>query len=356
ANEMEQGMAVKKYQDLSLDPALPLFNRAVGGVYPPGSVFKIVPSIAALESKVITGETVYEDTGILRVNQFSFSNWYFSQYGKTEGFVDLRKGIARSNDIFFYRLGEATGDIGIAAWGKKLGLGEKSGIELTGEAEGIMPDRNWRKTVRNQEWYLGDTYHLAIGQGDLQVTPLQINRLTGVIAGGGVLCKPTLLKVAGLPVGAQGMSPDAGRCKDLGIKKETLKLITDGMERACSNDGGWGYQGTGWPLFDFTVMQEELGDAKGTGIRKRVPVACKTGTAEFGDPNGQTHAWFTAFAPIPESVAGGHGTGQAPNSENIPMIIGDPEIVVTVFVEKGGEGSSVAGPIAKKVLEEWFRR
>ena len=180
------------------------------------------------------------------------------------------------------------------------------GVELGGEASGLMPDPDWKKLqfssaqdkeARNDEWYLGDTYHVSIGQGYVLTTPLQVNSWTNVIASRGSLCRPTIKKAT-------------GDCKDLGIKIETIDLITSGMQKACEAGG------TGWPLFGF-----------------RVSVACKTGTAEFGDPKNNTHAWFTVFASIE-----------------------DPEISVTVLVEGAGEGSSVADPIAKKILEEWFGR
>ena len=287
----------------------------------------------------------------MRVGDFSFGNWYFLQYGGIEGAVDIVKAIARSNDIYFYKLGETTGVATIAEWGKRLGVGQKTGIDIGGEAEGVMPDPVWKKKVRKEDWYLGDTYHLAIGQGDLTVTPLQVNMWTNVIASGGELCKPTLLKA--ISEKREAIS----NCRDLKIKKETIDLITEGMRRACYRGDDVPYQGTGWPLFDFTVMRETLSESGGAGEKRAVPVACKTGTAEFGlpaqagDPDNKTHAWFTAFAPLPSEALAKEGS-----LTDSATITGEPEIVVTVLVEKGGEGSSVAGPIAKKILEEWFKR
>ncbi len=339
ANEINLGVTGEKYKLLTGDDH-PLFNRALSGIYPPGSTFKLVTAVAALESGKIKQDTLIEDVGILTVGKFSFANWYFTQYGGKDGQVDLVKGLARSNDIYFYKLGEVVGVDEISRWGRIFGVGEKTGIELLGEAEGIMPDPVWRKKVKGQDWFLGDTYHLAIGQGELGVTPLQVNLWTNTIAGGGIRCKPTVLKVRNSPQNTQN-------CKELGIKKQTIKAITLGMQRACSPDGGWGYQGTGWPLFEFTVFKENLTESGGSGEKRRIPIACKTGTSEFGDPLGRTHAWFTAFAPLPAEALAETG---------LSTITGDPEIVVTVLVEKGGEGSSVAAPIAKKILEEWFRR
>lgn len=293
------------YDALFENPDLPMFNRAIGGVYPPGSTFKIVTAIAGLEERAITEDTLVEDIGELVIGPFRFPNWYFTQYGKTEGLVDVARAIQRSNDIYFYKTGEAVGITKLAAWAKTVGIGTPLGIEIPGEAGGLMPDPAWKakrfnsetdREKRNDQWYLGDTYHVAIGQGYLLTTPLQVNVWTNIVANDGKLCKPTILKTSS--------------CKDVGVKKETINVIGEGMKRACEPGG------TGWPLFNFMV-----------------PVACKTGTAEFGDPDNKTHAWFTAFAPI-----------------------NDPEISVTVLVEGAGEGSDKAAPIAKTILTEWFSR
>jgi len=204
--------------------------------------------------------------------------------------VDIVKALQRSNDIFFYKVGEWVGITKLAEWARRLGIGKPLGIELPGEAGGLMPDPAWKSThftseadlaARNNQWYLGDTYHVSIGQGYLVTTPLQVNFWTNVVANGGRLCKPTIQK--------QGMG---GRksCRDGGMKKETVELITEGMRRACAPGG------TGWPLFNFTIPSNSAG---GGGHPRHIPVACKTGTAEFGDSKNRTHAWFTAFAPLP---------------------------------------------------------
>lgn len=311
ASRFSLGMSEGEYTALLDNSDRPLFNRAIGGVYPPGSAFKIVLALGGLEEGVVHTDTIVEDNGTITIGQFTFPNWYFTQYGKTEGPVDIVKALKRSNDIFFYKVGEWLGITKIAKWARIAGIGKALGIELSGEATGLVPDPTWKAqqfntpsdlAAHNDQWYLGDTYHVAIGQGYLLTTPLQVNAWTNIIASGGKLCRPTIKK------GAED-------CKDLGIKKETIKLITTGLQEACAPGG------TGWPLFDFKVKNIP------------VPVACKTGTAEFGDPKNRTHAWFTAFAPAEE-----------------------PEISVTVLVEGAGEGSNVAAPVAKKILEEWFGR
>lgn len=315
------------------DPRLPLFNRVISGTYPPGSTFKIISAIAGLETGSISRTTQFEDVGIIHIGPFSFPNWYFAQYGRKEGNVDVVKGLKRSNDIFFYKAGEAIGIDTLAQWARKLGLGTGTGIDLDGEERGIMPDTKWKRSHKNEDWFLGDTYHVAIGQGDLLTTPIQVNTWTNVVANGGYICRPHLVH--------EDKAKSTSRstyCKNLGLKVETLGLVREGLKEACATGG------TGWPLFDFSVSNPQL-KADGvdffdspsstqSGQRKiSIPTACKTGTAEYGDPQNKTHAWFTVFAPV-----------------------NHPTISITVLVEGGGEGSSVAAPIAKKMLEAWFGR
>ncbi len=289
-----------------------MFNRAIGGLYPPGSTFKLVTATAGLEEKKISQETEIEDKGELKVGKWTFGNWYFRQYGRSEGWLDLIKAIKRSNDIFFYKVGEWLGIEKLSTWAKTFGLGQTTGIDLPGEAAGLVPDKQWKKDHKNEDWYLGDDYITAIGQGDLLVTPLQVNRMTSVVANGGKLCPPKL---------ALSSSPKIESCKDLGIKPEYLALLKEGMRGVCSTGG------TGYPFFAFGTG----GPATTSANFKRIEVACKTGTAESTGEKSLPHAWFTVFAPV----------------EN-------PQIVLTVLLEKGGEGSSVAGPIAKEILQWWF--
>ncbi len=305
----------------------PLFNRAISGLYPPGSTFKIITALAALESDAIDKNTKIEDTGVLKVGDFSFGNWYFSQYGKTDGFVDMITALKRSNDIYFYKVAEKTGIETIAEYAKKMGLGSDINIDLPGFEKGLMPDPIWRKEVLGQNWFLGNTYHIAIGQGDIQATPLHVNTWTNLIATDGIFCTPHLDK----------NKNDLKSCRILEFKRENIETVKKGMIAACE-DGG-----TGWPLFNFHVENDNLKideldffpakeSTRSAKKSVRIPIACKTGTAEFGNLK-KTHAWFTAFAPVFK-----------------------PEISVTVLVEEGGEGSSVAAPLAKEIFKYWFTK
>ena len=275
------------------DETLPMFNRAVSGTYHPGSIFKIVTTVAAVEEGEIDSDYTYEDTGVVSVDDFSYSNWYFTQYGGTEGTIDVRRAIARSTDTFFYKVGELVGAENLAKWSRDFGLDKKTGLPLPSEATGLVPSPEWKKATRGERWFLGNTYHMAIGQGDLAITPVENHRLATVVANGGKLCDLKL-------------TPGTN-CSFLDIGKEAIGLLRDGMKGAC--DPG----GTGVSFFEFTPE-----------------VGCKTGTAETSVKD-ETHAWFTVFAPY----------------EN-------PEYVITVLVEKGGEGSKVAAPIAKEIMDFIF--
>ncbi len=304
---------VEEIKKILNNPDSPMFNRTISGTYPSGSTFKIITASAGLESGAVTKDTQIEDTGEITIGPFRFPNWYLIEYGKLEGMLNIVSAIKRSNDIFFYKVGEMLGIDKLDAMAKRYGLGNRTGIDLPGEAKGLVPDNAWKQKIIGDKWYLGDTYHLAIGQGYLLATPLQMNIVTNVIASGGKLCRPHLLS---------NLSHLSNLCKDLGLKKETIDLITEGMKEVCSTGG------TGWPFFDFKLKGQP------------VSVACKTGTAEFGEPMDKTHAWFTMFIPKEEAQK-----------------IGEPDkaVSVTVLVEGGGEGSNVAAPIAKKILEEWIK-
>lgn len=284
--------------DLLEDGDLPFFNRAIGGAFHPGSVFKPVVAIGALEEGEIDEEYTYEDTGEITIDSpygnFSYTNWYFTQYGRVEGEIGLTRAIARSTDTFFYKVGELLGAENIGEWAGKFRLEKESGIDLPGEVKGLVPAPEWKKNVKGERWFLGDTYNISIGQGDLSLTPLALNMAIAAIANDGEICKPGIVKDTD--------------CTDLNISKENLEMVVEGMIGACSEGG------TAFTFFGFEPK-----------------VACKTGTAETFKED-VTHAWFTIFGP----------------QDN-------PEIVATVLVEEGGEGSSDAGPLATEIFEYWFK-
>ncbi|OGK13888.1 hypothetical protein A3A93_05915 [Candidatus Roizmanbacteria bacterium RIFCSPLOWO2_01_FULL_38_12] len=323
---------VKIAENYFKDPEKPLYNRATEGVYPPGSVFKPFVAVAGLEEKAVTTKTLFEDKGFLEAGPLKFHNWYFLEYGRTEGDVDIYKALQRSNDIYFYQLGAKLGPEKIKRWAELFGFQNRTGIGVA-EKEGIIPTAFWKEDTLGENWYLGDTYNLSIGQGYVSVTPLQVAMATSVFANGGQRCTPMLLK--------SGSSPkQIPHCEKVPMSQNTYNVIREGMKRACETGG------TGYPFFDFAVQEATISaqlakldkdsseSAKLTRFpKKTVKVGCKTGTAESHAISGKPHAWFTVFAPF----------------EN-------PEIVLTVLIEEGGQGSDEAAPVAKEILSAYFER
>ncbi|KKR28109.1 MAG: Penicillin-binding protein 2 [Candidatus Woesebacteria bacterium GW2011_GWA1_39_8] len=278
----------------------PLFNRAISGTFHPGSVFKPFVAVAALEDQVIDENYTYDDPGVITVNNFSYSNWYFTQYGGKEGKINLERAIARSTDTFFYKIGELIGVESLDKWAHIFGLDEKTNVDLPGEIAGLIPSPEWKLRVKGERWFLGNTYHMSIGQGDVAITPIEENTAISAIASGGNLCEPRLF--------------GNGNCTKLPIADNTIGEVKNGMIGACS------FGGTGFTFFDFADTSPD-----------HTQVACKTGTAET-TKDTNAHAWFVSFAPVET-----------------------PEIISTVLVEQGGEGSKIAGPIAREIFNYWFK-
>lgn len=285
----------------------PILNRVISGTYPPGSTFKIVTSLAALASGKITPQTIFIDNGVIYIESYSFSNWYFNQYGKTEGALDLVKAIQRSNDIYFYEAAKKIGEKTLIDWARKLNFGKKLNIDLPSEEEGLVPDSEWKKNSFDQVWFPGDTLHMAIGQGFVLASPLQILGVTSFIANGGILYKPQLVsKVEQNDRIVSKFNPKI-LASNL-LSKDKIETVKKGLEKVPQEGG------TAWPFFTFPIK-----------------TAGKTGTAEYGDPKNRTHAWYTAYAPAD-----------------------DPKIAITVLIEGGGEGSSVAAPVVKEAFRYYL--
>lgn len=311
----------------------PLLNRSISGVYPPGSTFKLVVAATALENNVINKNFTIDDTGIIKIGNFSFSNWYYSQYGRTDGIVDVTKAIQRSNDIFFYQVGHLLGVNNLSKGAAKFGLGKPLGIDLMGEASGFLPTSLWKEVTFGQPWYLGDDYHYGIGQGYLLVTPLQVNAWTQAVANGGILYRPHLNLNLKPYILASNL-----------LNQTNFNLIRTGMIEACSPGG------VAYPLYNYEFPLENakhpiaidgknfftpVNASESANFRNDigVSVACKTGTAQQGSATALPHAWLTLFAPAY-----------------------NPQVIITVLVEDGGEGSTVAGPIAKQILDAYFEK
>ncbi len=295
-NLFSGGIASNEYTALIENPARPLFNRAIGGEYPPGSTLKPVIAAAALAERIITPETTIESRGGISVGKFSFGDW------KAHGFTDLRQAIAVSSDVYFYTLGGGYG--GIAGLGMErmkryeqlFGYGAATGIDLPGEADGFLPDPNWKIETLGERWYIGDDYHAAIGQGFVTATPLQIIHSIATIANGGISYTPHIR--------------DGNWISQIvPIAPDILRVVREGMRKTVT-------EGTAQSLETLPVA-----------------VAGKTGTAQYGNED-KTHGWFVSFAPY----------------EN-------PELALIVLVEGQSKDSTYhAVPITKAVYEWYFSR
>jgi len=302
-NAFVKGMSNKEYEKIANNPNWPLLNRAIAGLYPSGSTIKPMIASAALTEGVITPTKQINCPGYLTLYDVYNRNilWTKNDW-KAHGPTDMIKALAESCDVYFYTIGGGYGDIkGLGADKIKqyldlFGLGKFTGIDLPGEADGFIPTPQWKEETKKEQWYIGDTYNISIGQGDLLVTPLQITMAISAIANNGTLFKPQLIQNKDPEITASNF-----------IAANILDTVKKGMREAVIS-------GSSRSLADLPVY-----------------AAAKTGTAE-APGNKAAHGWFTVFAPY----------------EN-------PEIVLTILIENGGEGSAVSAPVAKQVLNWYFQ-
>lgn len=290
------------------DPARPLLNRAVAGLYPPGSILKPLVAIAAIaEGKAGTDET-FECSGRLQVGKWMFH----CDQKRAHGEVDIVEAIGRSCNVTFYTLGARCGADLLWKWAREAGLGEPTGIDLPGEAAGLFPTREWKARAfagrpGEAAWTIGNDMHLAIGQGYVRVTPLQMCAMMAWIANGGRRATPRLA--------ASGWRPPERIGRP--ISQAALDAVRRGLWH-CVNCGIPGRRGTAYSAF-----HEE-------GARLPITVAGKTGTADHGEHGREPHAWFCGYAPFEK-----------------------PEVAFAVLVEYGGHGGAAAAPVARRMLEAY---
>ena len=296
-NIFENGLSQDKYNNLVNNTNKPLLNRAVGSSYPPGSTFKLVTAAAGLESGNISASTRIVDTGFIKLGDQVFNNWLWLDKKKTDGSINIIRAIARSNDTFFYKLGMRIGENAIQDMAKNFSLGSLTGINLPSETAGLVPTEQWKIDTKGEIWFPGETLNLAIGQGDLLVSPLQLSLVTAAFANGGKIVKPTILKDSEPEFLREGFLSDS-----------TVKTVREGMYQNTIGDGNVSYL--------FSSFKPKT--------------AGKTGTAESG--NKRPHAWYTGFAPLD-----------------------NPEIVVTIMVEHAGHGSEVSAPATKEIFDWYFK-
>jgi penicillin-binding protein 2 len=296
------------WQRVVQDPEAPLLNRAMQSQYAPGSIFKIVVAAAGLQEGTLAPTDRVYCTG-----EFSLGRWTFKDWKEEgHGVVDLHRAITQSCNVFFYQAGLKVGGRVIARYAEMFGFGTPTEIDLGGEKAGLVPRPRPRRDRRAPGWSAGETVNLAIGQGQLLVTPLQVARFMAAVANGGVLWKPRLVQRVERPDRGVVWRDDGRVTGHVELSPLVWAFLRQSLW-AVVNDGG-----------------------TGAAARTRgVDVAGKTGTAQLvaksKSDKGQEHAWFAAFAPAQ-----------------------DPEVVVVVLVERGGKGGQVAAPIARRLLNAIF--
>jgi len=308
-----KGISEEEMEVLETDPAEPFLNRAVLGQYPSGSIIKPLIGAAALEEGIISPAQQVNCQGVISIlNKYNPEIVYRFPDWKTHGLTNMVKAIADSCNVYFYTISGGYGKtegLGVDRIKKYLnyfGLGQPTGIDLPQEEIGLIPDKEWKEQSGREEWYLGDTYHLSIGQGDILVTPLQMAVAIAAIANGGTLYQPRLVSQV-VDLEKKVIEDELVKViRENFIQEKYIKVIQEGMRQAVLDGSAQG-------LADLPVE-----------------VAGKTGTAQFGN-QGETHSWFVGFAPYQ-----------------------DPEIALVVLVEGGGEGHRTAVPIAKEMLEWYF--
>jgi penicillin-binding protein 2 len=305
-NEFTTGIDPMLWTMLANDPQTPLMNRAIQGQYSPGSTFKIIMATAALEEGVISPSTTFYCPGYLRV----YDRVRHCSVAGGHGVVDVRRALAKSCNVFFYQVGLRLEIERIAAWAKRMGLGVPTGVDLPHELGGLVPSPEWKQRVQKEPWFPGETVSVAIGQGQVSATPLQMARVAAIIANGGRLVTPHLVRETG------GQRPAVEPPRSLGISERTLEVVKDGMLAVVA-------EGTGWRA---RLRHVEVGGKTGT-----TQVVSRTHLERApDDPSLRPHGWFVAFAPKD-----------------------DPQIALAVLVEHAGS-SGVAAGVAHDILVRFF--
>jgi penicillin-binding protein 2 len=306
-NLFSRGISYQDWLTLVNHEGNPMLNRALQSQYPPGSTFKIITAAAALEEGAITPATRVTCTGGIKLGRWTFGCWKHGGHGT----LSLHRALVESCDVYFYLAGGETDIDNIAKYARRFGLGSKTGIPLATEKTGLVPDRQWKKKVKNDSWYLGETYNAAIGQGYVLATPAQMARLMSAVSNGGHLYDAVLLRAEHQP------EPSS----DVGVKEGTLRVIREALKGVVNEPHGTGYAARS-PVVE---IGGKTGTAQVISDKSRERMHGKQ-LAAFKD-----HAWFVAFAPTDK-----------------------PEIALSVFVEHGGHGGEAAAPIARKAIEAYM--
>ncbi len=319
-NPFVVGISNAAYQALQTSPDQPLYNRALRGVYPPGSTIKPFMAMAGLEYDTVSAKQQLFCPGYYQLpnDPHRYRDWKKSGHGG----VNVTEAITQSCDVYFYRLAGMLGIDRIHSFLQQFGFGEKTGIDLDEEKSGLLPSREWKMGKKNLNWFPGETLIAGIGQGYHQVTPLQLAKATATLANNGEIVTPHLIGKL-VPEPSNELNQNKPK-KTIPLKSANLKTVTAAM---------------------INVIHSNRGTARSIGLDVNYQIAGKTGTAQVInikqnasynehqiDKKNRDHALFIAFAPAD-----------------------DPKIAIAVIVENGGHGGSVAAPIAAKVIKQYLR-
>lgn len=301
-NLFVNGISSKDWDKINNDRNYPMNNKVISGEYPPGSTFKIVTGSAAFELKKVTLDELIYDGGY-----HPLVPTMGNAGGEVLGWLDFIKGLAMSDNVYFYELGYRVGIDNIAKYARIYGFGKPTGIDLEGESSGLVASKQVKREIWNEDWRLGDTFNAAIGQGFNLATPIQLAMMLSIVANGGTQYQPYLVDSILNADGSQYAVPKRASGKHIDISQQTIDYMRMGMSATTQEGGTASY---------FNALPRKI--------------AGKTGTAE--NSHGRDHGLFVAYGPVD-----------------------DPELVVVCIVEQGGYGSTAAGPIVYKVFEEYFR-
>jgi len=317
-NVLSRGLTPALWEQIASDTSHPLTNRALQGQYPPGSTFKIMVASAALESDKWSADTKVRCTGAFSSGRHVFKDWKRGGHGV----MDLYNALVQSCDVYFYNVGQRLGIDTIAETARLFGLGQPTGIDLPSERVGVVPSIEWKQRVRKEPWYPGETISTSIGQGYITVTPLQMAVAIGAVSNGGTLHRPRLVRaVRERATGRIQEYPSVER-GPVPLQEGTFHLLQDALREVVLHGTG------GRARSQLVSIAGKTGTAQTVGAR-----ASQASTNEEAIPKQfRDHAWFVAYAPAE-----------------------DPKIAVAVLVENTGHGGTYAAPIAKALIEEYWK-
>ena len=302
-NRFAKGISSDDWNAIINDKKVPMLNRAIQSQYPPGSTFKIITAISALEAGALDSSTKVDCRGGINYGKWHFGCWKKNGHGT----VSLHRALVESCDVYFYEAGKRAGIDKIYDYATMLGLGEETGVSIGKERKGLIPNSRWKQETKKSAWFLGETFINSIGQGYVSTTPIQMAVMMNAVSNGGNVYRPSILKTS-----------EPVLIRKAAVRPETLETVKEALKGVVNEPGGTGAAARSSTI----VIGGKTGTAQVVGLKK---------DSKYLAENLRDHAWFVAFAPVDK-----------------------PEIALSVIVEHGGHGGSAAAPIAKKAIEAYM--